>query len=348
MSYTPSINVVLVTFYTVAAGMAGAALAYWLSLPVFPLVGPAIVVSLASLTPVKFAVAEPVRDAALLLIGISIGAGVDAGATVAILRWPLAFVVLAVMLLVAIMACKWILSRWFGFDPRSALLAATPGHLSFVIAFSTSLNADTTRIVVVQSVRVLALTLSVPFLAYAMGLDVSVALQPAGESMRVGHIAALLGGAIVLGWPLKRLRVPAPYLIAAMVLSTLSHTLKLTPGVVPPVLALSSLVIMGTLIGARFSGVTLAQLREALLAGLVITVVSVALVVATAIPVAMLLEMPTAHVVLAFAPGGLETMIAMGAVLGANPGFLAASHMVRLFLLAAMVPLLVGRTGSAL
>ncbi len=55
--------------------------------------------------------------------------------------------------------------------------------------------------------------------------------------------------------------------------------------------------------------------------------------------------MPTAHVLTAFAPGGLETMIAMGAAMGASPGFIAASHMARLMLLLALVPLFLGPPG---
>ena len=45
----------------------------------------------------------------------------------------------------------------------------------------------------------------------------------------------------------------------------------------------------------------------------------------------------------AFAPGGLETMVAMGAVIGADAGFVAAAHIARLFMLTGLVPLFLGR-----
>jgi len=53
--------------------------------------------------------------------------------------------------------------------------------------------------------------------------------------------------------------------------------------------------------------------------------------------------MPVAHVLVAFAPGGLETMIAMGAVLGVVPGFVAACHVARLMVLTVLVPAMLGR-----
>ena len=62
-----------------------------------------------------------------------------------------------------------------------------------------------------------------------------------------------------------------------------------------------------------------------------------------ATPVAMFLDMPLTHVLVAFAPGGLETMIVMGAVLGANPGFVAACHVGRLLVLSVLVPVMAAR-----
>jgi len=57
--------------------------------------------------------------------------------------------------------------------------------------------------------------------------------------------------------------------------------------------------------------------------------------------------MPVAHVVVAFAPGGLETMVAMGVMLGANPGFIVACHIARLLVLSVLVPLFTGRQDKA-
>jgi len=96
----------IITLYTIAIGAVGAVLAYYLSFPVYVLTGPAILVSMISLTGLKFAITPTVRDIAFLLIGIGIGAGVTSEATAAVLRWPLAIGALAVMLLVIILLCQ--------------------------------------------------------------------------------------------------------------------------------------------------------------------------------------------------------------------------------------------------
>ena len=106
---------------------------------------------------------------------------------------------------------------------------------------------------------------------------------------------------------------------------------------------MACLILMGTLIGSRFGGTTPLMLMRYAGGGLAITVLTVMLSVAFAVPVAMFLGMPLPHVLVAFAPGGLETMIVIGAVLGANPGFVAACHVGRLLVLSLLIPLLAAR-----
>jgi len=100
---------------------------------------------------------------------------------------------------------------------------------------------------------------------------------------------------------------------------------------------------LGALIGTRFSGVPLTQFLNGLSAGIAITVVAVVFAAMASVPVAWALGMPLVHVLVAFAPGGLETMIAMGAVLGVVPGFVAACHIARLLVLTVLLPGMLGK-----
>ncbi len=308
--------------------------------------GPALCVAAVALMGVPLTLDTRVRDAAFLVIGIGIGTGVDAQAQAAFLRWPIAFAALAVLLVLILLISRFLLSRVFGFDRRGAVLASTPGHLSYVLSLGAEIHADLTRIVVVQSVRILAMTVAVPFLLIAMGFDVSSGISRAGEVMSWGHFSVLLVLGLAVGLLFQRIRVPAAMLIAGMAASSVGHLSEMTPGQLDPVLALLGYVTIGTLIGSRFTGITLAHLRAAALAGVVTTGVALGLAAGFAVPVAAFLGIPVAHVLVAFAPGGLDTMLAMGAMLGADPGFVAASHVGRLLILTALVPLFIARAGK--
>ena len=331
---------------SLAVGAVGALLGYLVNLPLYMLTGPAVLVSVLSLFGLRLGIVPMLRDIAFLFIGIGIGAGVNAEAAAAMLRWPLAFVALAIMLVLAMVLCRALMVKGFGFDQRSAVLASAPGHLSFVIALGETYGVNLTRVTVAQSVRVLLLTLTVPALAAMMGLDMSQGMIPDGEVLGVGYVAVLVVLSLIVGWVLERLRVPAPLLIGAMLVSSAGHLSDLSPGILEPKITMGCLVLMGTLIGSRFGGTSPAMLFRYAGGGVAITALTTALALGFAVPVSMFLDMPLPHVLVAFAPGGLETMIVMGAVLGANPGFVAACHVGRLLVLSVLIPLMAARAGD--
>lgn len=343
MSRFPALPEPWLTLLTIALGALGAALAYALSLPAAILMGPALVVSLACLAGLRLGVSDIVRDICFVALGLSIGSGFDTDASAAILRWPLAFVVLGVALLITMQACQMALIRGFGFDRRSAVLAAAPGHLSFVMGIATSMEIDAGRIAVVQTIRLLALTLIVPFAALAMGFQMEAIALPGGPPGQMGHLAILTVLAVAVGLVFRRIGLPAPLILGAMVVSALGHVTDLTPGGLPVGIVAPAFLVLGTLIGTRFAGMRLTEFRSSLMAGLTTTLIAVTTASAAALPVAYALGIPVAHVLTAFAPGGLETMIALGVTMGASPGFVAACHMMRLLILSVMIPVLLTR-----
>jgi len=157
-----------ITLQTLLVGAVGAGIAFWLSFPVYLLTGPAILVAVLSLTGMRFSITPSIWNAALLVIGLRIGAGVNDEATAAFLRWPFAFLALTIMLFAIMKTSSYMLVRVFGFDKHSAVLASTPGHLSFVLSLGADMKSDLPRISTVQAVRILVLTMLVPFGAKAL------------------------------------------------------------------------------------------------------------------------------------------------------------------------------------
>jgi len=331
------------TILTLAAGGVGALLFWWLKAPVYMLLGPVVVVSLLGLAGVRTAIDPRLRNACFVILGIAVGAGFNHDAVGAMVRWPLAFVFMTGVIWGIMAFCRWLLTRYFGFDARAALLASAPGHLSFVIAMASDGGSDVARISITQSVRLLALTLVVPFVAMAMGVDMTGNIAPPGAGMGIVSMVLMVAAAVGLGLIFARLSVPAPLLMGAMVASAIAHLTQLETGAMPGWLTLVAYLVLGSLIGTRFSGMTPARFASGLGAGLAITGVAMGLAGLGAIPVAWALGMPLAHVLVAFAPGGLETMIALGAVLAVVPGFVAACHIMRLVVLSVLLPAMLAR-----
>lgn len=332
---------------TLAVAACGAALAWALSFPAYLLTGPALAVSLAGVAGLRMQIANPLRDAAFIGIGIGIGATVTPETTAAMLRWPLAFVAMAAMLAVVMWACARLLRVVFGFDRDSAALAAAPGHLSFVIGLSAEAGVDTLRVTLVQSVRLLALTLIVPLIARALGMEIADNPLSGSGVLGWGAFAGLAVLSLVVGLVLRRLRLPAALLIGAMVVSGVGHGAGVVEGGLAPWLGMICLLALGALIGTRFTGVTMAQVRATLAAGLAVTALATLISAVAALGVAAVLGLGPATVLAAFAPGGFETMIAIGASLGGDAGFVAAAHVIRLMILTALIPAMLGRRAGA-
>jgi membrane AbrB-like protein len=149
--------------------------------------------------------------------------------------------------------------------------------------------------------------------------------------------------ALVLAPVLGRIGAPAPILLAGMMIGAAARLTEVAPGGVSHWVAYIVLAAIGTLIGTRFSGIALRDLRACALAGFAGTLLATGLATAAAVAAAPIVGMPLVHVLVAFAPGGLETMAALGAAIGANAGFVAAAHVGRLLLLSVLVPTLLAR-----
>lgn len=334
------------TALTVGLGCVGALVAWLLRAPVYILLGPALAVTLAGIAGMRTSIDPGLRNTCFVLLGTAVGAGFDGDALGAMLRWPLAFLFMAAVIWAIIVVCRAMLQRFFGFDARAALLASAPGHLSFVMAIAAETGSDVARISMTQSVRLLALTLLVPFAALAMGIDLGGQMVLPGAAMALMPLAVVIVLGVGLGWLFGKVNVPAPLLLGPMVVSALAHLSGLVTGTLPAWLLLPAYVVLGSLIGTRFSGVPLARFVSGLGAGMAITVVAVVMAGLGAVPVAWALGMPLAHVLVAFAPGGLETMIAIGVVLGVIPGFVAACHIARLLVLTVYLPMMLARLKS--
>ncbi|MFY0635684.1 MAG: AbrB family transcriptional regulator [Vannielia sp.] len=330
---------------TLAIGACGAALAWAAGVPLAYLAGPAIAVTLASLAGAQVMVHNRLRDCCFVLIGLSIGGLVSPASLDAMVAWPVAFVALVALTFVTPFIIREALCRWFGFSRAEGFLAAAPGHLAMVVALTEGLGLPLVRPVLMASFRVLILTLAVPLAATLAGVPIGPGLPaaPVVESWLI--IVVQIIAAVALGWGLARLRLPAPLLIGAMAVGAGSHLSGLAVGSLPSWVSQTVLVVMGSLIGSRFLGITLTEILRDLAAALLAVVASALLAAAFALLAARVSGLPFLDVLVAFSPGGLETMIIVGAAAGADPSFVAAAHVSRLVILALILSAFAIRQG---
>lgn len=342
--YGESMRRFLDILLAIGAAALGAGLFWLIGFPAPALTGSAGGVTLACLAGLRFDLPHWLRNAAYVLLGINIGNGVTPESLRAAAEWPLSIAILGLSLPLGMAVAQAGMVRWLGFPRRDAVLASTPGHLSYVLSLSLEKGADTPRIAVIQSIRVLFLSLAVPLLVTVFFGASGAQLAPAAPMTAVS-LAALVAGAVALGWIYQRLGVPAPVLLAGMTVSALGHGADLTPGQLSPGLGFAAFMVLGTLIGSRFSGQSRAVLRGAVLAGVWLTAVNVAVTLAAVAVAMVVLGVSPAVLIVAYAPGGVEAMAAIAVTLGLGPAYVAAHHVARILILTIMVPVWMRRMG---
>lgn len=330
----------LSALYTLLLGAGGALLAYKLGVPAPWLTGPALIVSIAGIIGIPLFMPDVLRNTVFIVIGMTMGAGITPDTVATIAKWPLSIVTLFVGLIIIMAISTRLLRAVFGYDGETALLAAAPGHLSYVLSLSTETKADIPVLSIVQTMRVLTLTLAVPFIVSFIYPDLEPRFAFPGASMTLWGLAIVAVFALILGLGLKRLKVPAALLMGGLLISAVFHVIEIIPGTVPAWLTIPAFTLIGTLIGTRFSGVTWALLKSVLGASFIMTGIALVVSGAAALFVSLFIDVPSAHLLIAFAPGGLETMAAMGILLEANPAFIAAHHVLRILFLTIAIPLM--------
>ncbi len=303
------------------------------------LMGGAIAVSAAALLGVKVMLPRWLWNVTFVLTGVSMGASVARDSLSLLAQWPVTIAALGIELLLIITCTGYMLRKLFGVDRGTAYMSSFPGHLSFVMGIAAAGIGDPRQITIIQVIRILLLTICVPITA--LFLPVSEVAAPASAAAPAADFLVLAGLAAVcalVGFMFSKLRVPAAYALGAMAASMTARFAGLFEGAMPDPVLTATFVMVGALIGSRFSGITLAEFRRAAVGGIAATALTAAITTVVSLAAASLVSMPFGQIWLGLSPGALEGMGALGIALGFDTAFIAAHHVARLLMLTFAIP----------
>ena len=327
-------------FLTLLIGITGAGIALFAGLPAAALIGSAIAVSIGSLLKVTTTLPAGFRAVAFSIIGSSLGSSLTRDFVSQAIHWPLSLLILTVCVATILLVCSLVLMKSFNQSAETAILATSPGALAYSISIASEGVGDVRAIVVIQSVRLLLIITFLPFvLEYFWGGGGGAPLGAAVEPMSAGAFIVLFLVTLVMGRALERYKVPASYLLVGTVVSGAAHMLGLVDGRPSSIILFIGFAVTGTTVGARFSTISLAELKRLLKSSLLVVCISTLIAALFAALAASLLSMSYGQVFVAYAPGGVEAMAAMALALHYDPAFVAVHHIYRIILLILILPL---------
>jgi membrane AbrB-like protein len=280
------------------------------------------------------------RLIAMAITGISIGAAMEPATFKNVASYPVSILLMSlcvVCVTASSMAVSNRISRW---PKPTALLAAVPGSMAYILSVSLSLGADPPRVVIVQMIRVIFLVVLLPLIIVMesgahMGTVTGFAVDPPLVLLGVTVVSVAAGLLFV------RLKMGGGMIFGSMLASGFIHGTGIATGRVPFEITLVGQIMIGAWAGSRFAGFDWALFGRTIVASTLAIGTSLAVTLIFATFASKFLGMPFGATLIAYAPGGLEAMVVLALGLGIDPLFVSAHHFSRYFLINLTLPFLI-------
>jgi uncharacterized protein len=325
----PSRTKTLNVLETLALGSAGGVLFLWANLPGGLISGAMFSVGIAAIAGRPMSLPPFLTQAVLVLLGISLGSMASRQLLQHMSAYPLTIGLLALATFCSTFGSSLYLQRVHGWDQTSAFLAGSPGALSQIIILAAEKGADVPAIAVVQTVRVIILTAALPLLLALTGLASASAPTAAAAIASPLELVELLAAAMATALLLRLIKFPASWMFGAMIGSIVLHGAGLVEGGLPPSVRGIALVGIGSLIGTRFARMKISVILShvnAALGSFAIAIVISAVFVAV---ITLTTQVRFADIIVAFAPGAMDAMLALALTLHIDAIFVGAHHLSR-------------------
>ncbi len=327
----------------VVAALAGGFTAYLIGAPMPFLIGGVIgsaifVVSYEKPTRRLGKIHPYIRPAAIAATGAMIGSKVTPGLlSVLPAFWISAIAILPFVLLAH--AGSYAMLRHVGkYNVTDAYFAAMPGGLVEALLLGEKAGADTRVLTVQHFIRVLSVVVVVPLLFYLLtGEVVGSAASTSGSTtpslpynfVDIALIVLLGAVGMFVG---RKLRIPAGHLMGPLILAVIVSISGVADIIVPEWLLHTAQLVVGTTLGAQFSGIGRALLQRCFKMG----ILTVTYMLMLGFVFASLLEpyvpADVSAMFVSFAAGGLAEMSLIALSLDLSPLIVALHHLIRIFL----------------
>jgi hypothetical protein len=330
---------VKIAFAFVAATV-GVALFRWLELPLPWLLGPIFACLVAALAGVPLAGYKPLNDSMRTILGVAVGATVTPAVIASVPgMWPTLLLVPVMILAIGMTGVPYFQRIW-GYNFATAYYATMPGGLQDMLIFGEEAGGNVRTLSLVHATRVMVIVVALPFiLKFVWEADLSNSPGAPIASVPLDDLLIMVFCAGFGWWAARRVGMFGASILGPMI-ATAAAALSGLIETGPPAEAIwAAQFFIGMIIGSKYSGITMTEVRRDLTAGLGFCAI---LIVLTLIFVEFIFRLnlaPEQEALLAFAPGGQTELTLLALIVGADAAFVVTHHILRTFLVILGAPL---------
>lgn len=284
---------------------------------------------------------NPLKSGGFMILGLYFGLYFTTDTFVTIGPYLLPYLFVTCLLILASVLISILVTRWIKVDKVTSVFGSIPGGLSEMVIASEALRANTSFVVIFQTVRLMTVLFIVPavILYFFSGQEVA--------TIGVSRDGFELGGwnyfwftiPVVIGIVTRNL-IPAGIVVVPMALTAVMNISAIDLASVPTVVLHAAQVAVGIGLGKNIS------FQDLKLGGkycFVYFAISLFLIVISFGLGSLLAHFTTLDLttaILSIAPGGLIEMVLTGAMIGADPAVISALQLIRILVIIIFVPTL--------
>ena len=327
---------------TVGLSLAGACAFLWLGMPLPWVLGPMTFGIAASLIGVPLQLPMQIRPAAIAIVGVLLGARFTPDTIAQAAAWWPSLVGVALYVVVCGTLSVLYLRRVAGLDQTTAYFAGMPGGLVEMVLQTEHYRGDVRTVAMIHSVRIVIIVFLMPVVVQIATGEALGRRSLGGTSWADTTLLSwlwLAATATAGALAARALRLPAPFLLGPFLVSGVVHIFGWTEFKPASEVVAAAQLIIGTILGVRFVGVSPRELGRAVgqAIGTVLILVLFSFVFAFA------LQRITGHdfvsLFLSLSAGGLTESSLIALAVHADVAFIAAHHVLRLLLVTAFAAL---------
>ncbi|MBC5763554.1 AbrB family transcriptional regulator [Ramlibacter albus] len=323
---------------TLALALAAALACVWLRTPIPWMIGPLLATSIASILGAPTRSYGPFRNAGQWLIGTALGLYFtpQVVALVASLWWTI------VLAIVWALALGWGFGAWLhrvnskgltGTDQErrvTTYFAAAIGGASEMTLLAEREGGRTDLVAAAHSVRLIIVTLSVPFAVMAAGLQGIDPSLPGPRTFSAIGLAVLLAAAMGGAWLMNKTGRANPWFLGALIVSMGLTMFGIELSAMPQWLSNTAQLVIGVSLGVRFQREFLGSAPRWLLSVALGTVGMIVICGVFALALSYATGLHPATLVLGTSPGGIAEMAITAKVLQLGVPVVTAFQVCRL------------------
>ena len=279
-----------------------------------------------------------------LIVGIILGGTLNVSLLYKIHLWIFSSLAMVLCTIISTILAGYYFIKICKFDKFIAILAALPGAFVPIAAalLEYGKKENHKQVLIPQATRVIFIVSFVPIL-FISNLGFSeisgynyVNLYDLRYFLEILFLIVIC---YLFSVFLKRLKIPSPILVGAMVLSGLFYTFELVNSRFPDIIINIAFIFLGTALGSRLNGLKLKELLFFIFHGIIVSSILVIVAMVTAY-LLQYLGFDFIPTFLSFAPGGIHEMVVISVAYNIDPIFVSYHHFLRILIIVAFLPFL--------